>query len=668
MKVKIGVDDSPLKSGLTNLRASVIGFFAGLGAKVADSLKNAMRKVKDLIIDAVKTAAAAEGIRHAFEGLNDPNLLSNLRKATKGTVSDLELMKAAVKANNFKIPLEQLGTLLKFAQQRAQETGESVDYMVQSIVTGIARKSLPILDNLGLSTVEIRKEFEATGDMAKAVGNIIKRDMNANFDTTQTTIDQLTAKFENFKVRAGSAIISAVNGIVKAFTYEIDTHKSLREQIHEDTQSLDSLIRAIKSTNAGSVERKTLINQLNTEYGKYLPKLLDEKSTLDEIDAAQRKVNESIVKGILARQYAEQRAALLKEQLDQKLAAGALRAGATRIQAELTFETDPGALARGQQLITTLSDIAEGFDNAAGNAQNVEQQLKDLEANIRGVAAEFGITGKALDSIFKIVDDGNNTVNENNDLTTKTIELGNDHLQSVRSLETEMSKLETQYNGLARAQEALNKLTEEAIDVDRRHYSALTDKQEAIKQTGTELTQAQMDLLSFQSAVGQGIESGIESFVDAFAEQVGELAAGTTTLEAAGLSILKIFGDFLKKFGSMLVAYGVAEQAFLTDPEPITKIIAGAALIAIGAGITSLLAKPPALAEGGLAFGPTLAVVGDNPGARSNPEVIAPLNKLLPYLNGGGGQGQDINVNGFIKGNDIWLTQREFAYLRNRTI
>jgi hypothetical protein len=44
--------------------------------------------------------------------------------------------------------------------------------------------------------------------------------------------------------------------------------------------------------------------------------------------------------------------------------------------------------------------------------------------------------------------------------------------------------------------------------------------------------------------------------------------------------------------------------------------------------------KPVKLATGGLAYGPTLAVVGDNPGASSDPEVVAPLSKLSTYLGG----------------------------------
>ncbi|MDO6388994.1 hypothetical protein Q4E40_02560 [Pontibacter sp. BT731] len=122
-------------------------------------------------------AAKAEGIELAFSRLGQPGLLDNLRAATRGTVDDLTLMKTAVKASDFKIPMDTLGKGLAFAQQKAKDTGQDIDYMVESLITGIGRKSLPILDNLNLSSQEIQQEFQKTGDFAQAVGNIIEREM-----------------------------------------------------------------------------------------------------------------------------------------------------------------------------------------------------------------------------------------------------------------------------------------------------------------------------------------------------------------------------------------------------------------------------------------------------------------------------------------------------------
>lgn len=54
------------------------------------------------------------------------------------------------------------------------------------------------------------------------------------------------------------------------------------------------------------------------------------------------------------------------------------------------------------------------------------------------------------------------------------------------------------------------------------------------------------------------------------------------------------------------------------------------------AGWTTYSSSMPHLASGGVVYGQTLAVVGDNPNARSNPEVVAPLSELQNIVNTGG--------------------------------
>ena len=156
---------------------------AGMGVGLATELGDAVKQ-------GIELARQGEGIRIAFERLGRGDILQGLREATHGTVTDLELMKAAVKFNDFKLPVEELGTMLAFAQQKAKDTGQSVDYMVDSIVTGLGRKSLMILDNLGLSAAEIRDKMKETGDMTKAVGEIIRDQMSKAGDYVETAADR----------------------------------------------------------------------------------------------------------------------------------------------------------------------------------------------------------------------------------------------------------------------------------------------------------------------------------------------------------------------------------------------------------------------------------------------------------------------------------------------
>lgn len=171
------------------------GGFTGMlavtgGNLLASGIQKLGAEMADTIQQSIELAKSGEGVRLAFERLNQPGLLNNLKEATHGTVSELELMKAAVKFDDFKLPVEQLGTLLAFAQKKAKDTGQSVDYMVDSIVTGLGRKSLMILDNLGLSAAQIKEEMAKTGDMTSAVANIIKEQMSEAGEYVETAADR----------------------------------------------------------------------------------------------------------------------------------------------------------------------------------------------------------------------------------------------------------------------------------------------------------------------------------------------------------------------------------------------------------------------------------------------------------------------------------------------
>ena len=72
----------------------------------------------------------------------------------------------------------------------------------------------------------------------------------------------------------------------------------------------------------------------------------------------------------------------------------------------------------------------------------------------------------------------------------------------------------------------------------------------------------------------------------------------------------------------------------------------------------------PKLAKGGLAYAPTLATVGDNPNARVDPEVIAPLSKLRSLLDGAGGGGMVAEAR--ISGNDLLLLVERAQLRQNR--
>ena len=70
----------------------------------------------------------------------------------------------------------------------------------------------------------------------------------------------------------------------------------------------------------------------------------------------------------------------------------------------------------------------------------------------------------------------------------------------------------------------------------------------------------------------------------------------------------------------------------------------------------------PQMASGGLFTGASLAMVGEGPGTSlSNPEVVAPLDKLQSMMGGG-----NVTVTGRLDGRDILISSERANIDRNR--
>lgn len=153
------------------------------------------------------------------------------------------------------------------------------------------------------------------------------------------------------------------------------------------------------------------------------------------------------------------------------------------------------------------------------------------------------------------------------------------------------------------------------------------------------------DTMDIGQALSQSLGSLMVDLVEALATP---LEAGETIFER----LMGVIADFMGQLGKSLIMTGMAALAFESLlSNPYAAIAAGAALVALSAVTRGLLKRGPnedtgggfvavpAFANGGIAYGPTVGMVGEYPGASSNPEVIAPLSKLKSLLDTTGGSG-----------------------------
>jgi len=143
-----------------------------------------------------------------------------------------------------------------------------------------------------------------------------------------------------------------------------------------------------------------------------------------------------------------------------------------------------------------------------------------------------------------------------------------------------------------------------------------------------------------------------------------ELAQGADSFEEYAQNVkgmLKdVIGGLISQGVTAAITNALTSTSFL--PPFLIPVVAGAAAGLARTAFNSLI---PAFAEGGLVTGPTLGLIGEGIGTNaSNPEVIAPLDKLKGFMNGG----NKVVVEGVIKGNDIFLSNKRTKQNRFRTV
>jgi hypothetical protein len=239
------------------------------------------------------------------------------------------------------------------------------------------------------------------------------------------------------------------------------------------------------------------------------------------------------------------------------------------------------------------------------------------------------------------------------DMLQKQQALQNKRLAKLRKFNEEQAKIEREgqervssYFAIDRAgiDKATPKLNPKPISGPIQSTSkAMTEAEREIR--ASELRQA-LDAEAYQERMTEAMQGVNQAFnnltaggLEAFGELLGDIMSGqVNSFQDFGKKLLGAVAAFMKSFGQALIATATASKAFkeLLIKNPVLAAAAGVALIAGSAVITNMLKtgpQPTAFAEGGIVSGPTLGLVGEYPGASSNPEVIAPLDKLKGMLN-----------------------------------
>jgi tape measure domain-containing protein len=191
--------------------------------------------------------------------------------------------------------------------------------------------------------------------------------------------------------------------------------------------------------------------------------------------------------------------------------------------------------------------------------------------------------------------------------------------------------------------------TEKAKDETNAFTVAQTAAGKAIQVTDEKIELLKKGLEDLNTGLKNIIEGALNDLAVGLGEQLGNALSG------AGFdvkSFLRPVAEAVISFGKLAIQVGIAAlgiKTALKSLNPAIAIAGGIALVALGTLVKNSLSAPK-LAEGGLAYGPTMAMVGDNKNSRVDPEVIAPLSKLKSMM---GDMGVGGTLETRISGNDL---------------
>ena len=634
--IKLGLDSSGVDKGVNQAGGS-LDKLKGMVGKVGAAMGIAFG-VSEIISfgkEIIGLASKTEGVKRAFDRLGMPSLMNDLKQATRGAVSEFDLMKSAVSANNFKIPLDSLSSYLAFATRRAEETGQSVDYLVDSIIMGIGRKSPMILDNLGISILDIRNEMEKTGDMAKAVANIINSEMaNAGTaaDTAATKFGQLSAKWNDFKTALGGGLSEGSKSPVSWLTSALETMTNYIKS--ETIPTWRKWLGLVNITMLGAN-----IQDANREA---------EQSKLAEINA--KKLAPTIdTQDVTYEKALSEIARMQKVILDPKQYTAANLAYLQAMQMRKSeFDKVYAAEIEAKQVLADKAkEEAEAIKKAAEaeakKRLEIEQTRKAASEAIKqnkGSIADYETLIKLNDDLLKIAksDDERLKISRENSALKTKLELIN------KIVERQTSGVGSTVLDAGKVP-GVTDLSREKVDLSDLDTSDLTN----IVDKYEEQAQRVQDISTQMASTIQN------SAVNAFS-MLGEAIGGANNMSAgqAVAAILNPFADLAIELGVIILMSSKAITALMAAlSNPLTApagIAIGAALIAVGVAAKAGLA---ALAGGGGSGGGKSASVsgGSFLGAKdyeSRSEMVT------------------VQVEGKLKGSDIYISnQKEATRRRN---
>lgn len=609
-----------LDSAVKNLAKT----FGGLTGELGESIP----KLKELTVEQLKNGEAVDFILENYKGFAE-----SAAQTALGPLRQLN--------NAWGDFLEQIGAAMMPFATKVTRALTVVVQMLQSLSPAMKQVLVVVA---GLAA--------AIGPLSLGIGAVIK------------VLPMLSAGLTALLSPVG-LVVAAIVALGAAFAYaRIEKQKMIDEMAESD--SLEELERKLRDNLARqkAVIDETTRTRLVPNFGGLVAGFTIQKVPDESQLAPLRREYELLTAAIEKKREAEKKAADAQAEMD-------------RITEQVRQQTE--------ELMASMNAAADNTDQTTGIIGRLQKQIEELEkrkllpeSTLEDIAAANTEITRLREELQRIQDltPGQLTRPTFGSLLPEGVEL------ELPAPELKMADLAPIASDWSRQMQLLFASVREGLygwadDTESHLGQNLLDTVAMVDNYTTALTARGWSFSAALEHVHGAIAEVMQRFdqqvskfmadsIVAAAEAIGQVITGDLGFGGLMKAILTQFASFLKNIGTQLIEFGVMILAFKSALRsvlwnPWAAIAIGAAMVAAAAVMTALINKNagdsvPALASGGLAYGPTYAMVGDNPNARTDPEVIAPLSRLQSMLpTAGAAQQIQITLGGQLtaKGRDL---------------